>query len=134
MKMQLAGCVVLDGQGGVLLLHRNEAGVERWELPGGEIMPGETAEQTAVRSVREELGIDARITKTLGDGDYEKDDAQYHFVWFQASSDARPGLREANKFDDARYFKFSLLHGMPVSAGVEILREKIAAGQIRIEE
>ena len=42
----------------------------RWQLPKGWIDEGESAEQTAVREVREETGIDAEIVGPLGDIEY----------------------------------------------------------------
>ena len=39
-------------------------------LPKGHIDPGETAEQAAVREVREETGVQARLIQKLGDVKY----------------------------------------------------------------
>lgn len=39
---------------------------DRWQLPKGTIDPGETPPQTAVREVREEGGVVARIVADLG--------------------------------------------------------------------
>jgi 8-oxo-dGTP pyrophosphatase MutT (NUDIX family) len=41
-----------------------------WSLPKGHIEAGETREQTAIREVKEETGIDARILHPLGEVDY----------------------------------------------------------------
>jgi mutator protein MutT len=37
----------------------------RWELPGGRIEPGESAEAACVREVREELGCEVRVVRRL---------------------------------------------------------------------
>ena len=42
----------------------------RWQLPKGIIDEGEKPEQTAVREVREEAGVDARITASLDTIEY----------------------------------------------------------------
>jgi len=53
--------------GAVLLVERGAPPFEgMWSLPGGAIEPGETAEAAAVREVREETGLDARIAGLAG--------------------------------------------------------------------
>ena len=55
----VAACVLLDGEGRVLLAKRPEgrplAGL--WEFPGGKIEAGEEPEDALLRELREELGI-----------------------------------------------------------------------------
>ena len=48
-------CVCFVGDRFVMVYHEGRGG---WEMPGGRIEPGETAEQAAVREVREECGCD----------------------------------------------------------------------------
>jgi 8-oxo-dGTP diphosphatase len=56
----VAACALLDRDGRVLLARRPQgkhmAGL--WEFPGGKIEAGERPEQTIIRELREELGID----------------------------------------------------------------------------
>ena|SRR5438270_5264610 len=49
---------------------RDGAGRAVWALPKGNIDPGETPEQTAVREVREETGLHAEVLSKLGDSKY----------------------------------------------------------------
>lgn len=46
---------------------------QEWVLPKGHLEPAESAEQAAVREVREEAGIDAVIEAPLGDVAFEVD-------------------------------------------------------------
>src|SRR5215210_710933 len=66
-----SGGVVLSLRDGVphvaLIATRNRA---RWGLPKGAVSEGETSEMAALREVREETGIEARIVKPLDTIEY----------------------------------------------------------------
>jgi 8-oxo-dGTP pyrophosphatase MutT (NUDIX family) len=56
----------VDGQAcEVALVYRKRH--DDWSLPKGHIEEGETQEETALREVKEETGLDARITQSLGE-------------------------------------------------------------------
>src|SRR4051812_33067248 len=65
----LAGCVILDEDGRVLLLHRSGNPIQ-WELPGGKVEDGEAAEAAAKRELLEELGVHVSETVHLGDASF----------------------------------------------------------------
>ncbi|WP_254542884.1 NUDIX domain-containing protein [Halomarina pelagica] len=58
------GGVWLTNERGEVLLVRN-VGDDGWADPGGKVEPGETHERAAKREVREEAGVDCRITGVL---------------------------------------------------------------------
>jgi len=131
MKIQVAFCVLLDDYGRILLLHRNTPAYTHWELPGGKVESGETAEQAAVRELDEELGIEIRLVKSLGFGDYEDGENEYHYTWFQAvATKADPMLHETDKFDDLEYFEVEDFMNLALSTNVQILLDKIVAGEV----
>jgi len=63
-----AGGVVfrqMDGRYEILAVNR--ARHSDWSLPKGHIEQGETREQAAIREVKEETGVDARIIEPIGE-------------------------------------------------------------------
>ncbi len=60
------GCsaAIFDEAGRVLLTRRADNG--QWCLPSGGMDPGESPAETAVREVREETGLNVRITRLVG--------------------------------------------------------------------
>jgi len=70
-----AGGLVYRVQEGVievaLILHRVASGQLIYSLPKGWVEPGESLEAAALREVREETGITARVVDKLGDIRYQ---------------------------------------------------------------
>ena len=66
----------------ILLIKRNtKPFIDYWALPGGRMDPGEKIEQTVVREVKEETGIDVCIVRVVGDYVEKgvKDDIEYEY-------------------------------------------------------
>ena len=84
-----------DGRWVVLIAHRNAGGILQWTLPKGGLEEGEDLESAAVREVREETGLDARIESKLGVVDY-------WFVW-------RPDRVRYHKY--VHYYLMALIGG-----------------------
>jgi 8-oxo-dGTP diphosphatase len=59
---------IITHEGKVLLVRRRvKEGSLSWQFPGGEVEPGESAGQAAVREVREETGLVVAESKVLGE-------------------------------------------------------------------
>lgn len=56
---------VVISEAGVLLTVRND--LRGWELPGGNVLPGESEGAALVREVREETGLDVAVERKVGD-------------------------------------------------------------------
>lgn len=103
----LAGSVVLDIAGRVLLLHRCVPGHEQWELPGGKVKAGEAARDAAVRETKEELGIDVRVVRPLGDAAFREGMQEWRYEWFLAEVvSGSPAVQEPHKHDECRFFSW----------------------------
>jgi ADP-ribose pyrophosphatase YjhB (NUDIX family) len=127
-----AGGIVLRGQPDqreILLVGRDQSyrGNQFWALPKGTPLPGESAQQTALREVREETGIEVAITGFAGvitysflergtryrkrvayytmvaiGGDTSKHDHEYDYVAWFPLTEARTLMRYANEADLVR--------------------------------
>ncbi|MGW0247967.1 NUDIX hydrolase [Nocardia goodfellowii] len=56
--------LVRDPQGRILMIHRTDN--DLYSIPGGGLEAGETVSQAVVREVKEETGIDVRVTGLIG--------------------------------------------------------------------
>jgi ADP-ribose pyrophosphatase YjhB (NUDIX family) len=61
------GCsaIIFDPVRAKLLLQRRRDN-GRWCLPGGQMEPGESAEEACVREVEEEMGLQVRVARLIG--------------------------------------------------------------------
>jgi 8-oxo-dGTP diphosphatase len=61
-----AAVIIKDGQ--VLLVRRRvKEGELSWQFPSGQVEPGETGEQAAIRETQEETGLTVRPSGSLGE-------------------------------------------------------------------
>ncbi|MEJ6979798.1 (deoxy)nucleoside triphosphate pyrophosphohydrolase [Pedobacter sp. P351] len=61
-------CAIISDQNQGILVTQRSATMPlplKWEFPGGKVESGETPEQSLVREIKEELGVNIRITASL---------------------------------------------------------------------
>ncbi len=120
MPIQLAGCVLLDDSGRILLLHRNKNGTTQWELPGGKVDLGEDKAAAAIREMSEELGIDVNIEKRIDSINFSTAGKDYAYTWFLATiPNGEPLICEPETFDDLSYFDFDQLQKIELSGNMQ---------------
>ncbi|PAQ13745.1 NUDIX hydrolase [Bacillaceae bacterium SAOS 7] len=62
-----AASLVIDSSGRWLVVMKNYSGLKgQWSLPAGFVDQGETADEAAVREVKEEAGIDGEVCGVVG--------------------------------------------------------------------
>jgi 8-oxo-dGTP diphosphatase len=84
--MQLVTAALLERDGKILLARR-KAGKHmgnRWEFPGGKLLPGETPEQCLRRELQEELGIETRIGEYLGSARFAQGRVELEILLYRA--------------------------------------------------
>jgi 8-oxo-dGTP diphosphatase len=127
----VAGCVLLDDYGRILLLHRKLTDSGLWYLPGGKVEEEELPESAAVRESREELGVDVRLRHLLASEAFEHEETEYLFYWFLAEIvEGEPTITQPELFDDLDYIEFEDMPSLALSAASEILHHKILSGEV----
>ena len=104
------GVVIYRGK--ILLLYKNiHHRYEGWVLPKGTVEEGEDHETTALREVKEESGVDAKIIKYVGKSSYNfvvpEGEVNKDVHWFLMRSNSyhsRPQHEEF--FVDSGYYKY----------------------------
>lgn len=104
------GVVIFRGK--ILLLYKNYRNrYEGWVLPKGTVETGEEFPQTALREVKEESGVDAKIVQYIGKSEYSftvpEDVVEKEVHWYLMQSDSyfsKPQREEF--FVDSGYYKY----------------------------
>jgi 8-oxo-dGTP pyrophosphatase MutT (NUDIX family) len=73
-----AGAFIVD-KGKILLIHRFFQGREYYVIPGGGVEEGETLEEAAIREVKEETNLDAKLKQHIFEFYNEFDKRVNHF-------------------------------------------------------
>lgn len=64
-NIQFGVKALIVNEGKFLVMHNNGVKEDLWELPGGRMEYGETAEETLMREIAEETGVTVRSIKLL---------------------------------------------------------------------
>jgi 8-oxo-dGTP pyrophosphatase MutT (NUDIX family) len=142
-QLRLAGCILINSRGHILLLHRIKR--DQWEIPGGKIdeivngqivRSGATAEATVERELKEELCVDVEIVKRLGDREFSEDQYVMHYTWYlgKIKGEDEPAIGEPEKYDGLRAFSLTDLQHMrdQLSGNTKNFADAWAAGEFTL--
>jgi 8-oxo-dGTP diphosphatase len=109
-----ATAIILCSEDRVLLIKRDTLPFKGcWALPGGRMDPGETVEQTCIREVKEETGLEVEIVHTLGDyheyGFREGVNYDYYPTCFVVRVVGGEVVRQESEVQEIRFFGFNEL-------------------------
>jgi 8-oxo-dGTP pyrophosphatase MutT (NUDIX family) len=98
---------VLDDLGRILLV-RHTYGPLNWELPGGMSEPGESVEGTALRELREETSLRARVDRLSGVY-YKRQNDSHHLVFRCSVEDDAVPVPSSDEIAECGFFQRSEL-------------------------
>ena len=100
------GVVIFRGK--ILVLYKYiKNKYEGWVLPKGTVEVGEEYNQTALREVKEEAGVDASIIKYVGASRYSFNIPEDIVDWYLMMSDSYYSKPQREEFfTDSGYYKF----------------------------
>jgi 8-oxo-dGTP diphosphatase len=134
-QLRLAGCVIKNGDGDILLLHRNTAKRRQWEIPGGKLDPNEDAIKTAVREMREEVGVEVEIVRELGTRSFDEDGYTMIYTWFLAEIiEGVPSVQEPQTHDRCEFLSTEQMKAMvqELSSNTRNFLAELTAGRVGI--
>ena len=117
--------MIRDGDGRLLVvLRRHEPAAGTWSIPGGRVAAGESLVDAVVREVREETGLDVRVTGAVGVVERAAPGGGRYVIHDFAAEVVGGHLRAGDDAADVRWVGPDELIALPTPPGmVEALRE-----------
>jgi 8-oxo-dGTP diphosphatase len=117
----------------ILLIKRNTIPFKGyWALPGGRMDPGEIIEQTIVREVKEETGLDVTIVRKIGDYVEKgvKDDVEYEYypTCFLVNPDGGEIKKQDSEIQEIKLFNLSELPKSLAFEHDQMIRDYLKSG------
>lgn len=118
------GAVIVNEENEVLLLRRIKAPESGcWTIPGGTVEFGERIEDTLIREIKEELGVDCEIVHLLGVTNHIVPEEKTHWVspCFLVEINGVPENKEPHSHSDINWFAIEELPQNPTMTAVAAL-------------
>jgi len=105
------GAVIIKDGKILLEKRKNEPGKGKWSIPGGLVELGESVEQTVIREVKEETGLDVKKPEHIDVVDNvvrdENGEVKYHFVIIDYFVKLKGGtLKAASDAEELKWITF----------------------------
>lgn len=110
--LAVAGALVVDHSGRVLMIHRDSPGMSWWEVPGGKVEANEEPWDAAVRELGEELAIAVELVAEIATDTFDSLGTQVRYTWFLAKLVGGTPRPVEQDFDAVGYFDVSDLASM----------------------
>ena len=123
---KVAAAVLVEITGSLVLVRRGiEPAMGRWSFPSGYVDRGESVEDAAVREVKEETGLDVRLTGLVGL--YSR--AESPVVLAVYSAQVQGGkMKAGHDAEEVGLFDPADLPDLPFDHDVQILKDWVSAG------
>jgi 8-oxo-dGTP diphosphatase len=133
MKFQgkTATAIILYPKNRIVLIKRTTPPfIGYWALPGGRAEPGENQEQTVVREVKEETGLDVKVVRKVGDyhekgvqGGYEYDYLPACFIVKRVGGELR---RQKSELAEIKLFRIDVLPEVLAFEHMQMVKDYVA--------
>jgi 8-oxo-dGTP pyrophosphatase MutT (NUDIX family) len=135
MTTRLAGCVILDEKGRLLLLHRLSPDYDHWEIPGGKVESDEDTQAAAIRELHEELGVIVNTKRNLGSSEFVDKGREFRYHWWLAEIESGElEIKEPMYFDSFDFWSIERLSSgnISISKGLETLLMALKTNKITL--
>ncbi len=109
-----------------------------WALPGGRVDPGETVEQTVVREVKEETGLDVEIVRKIGDyheqGTQNNVEYDYYPACFLVTTTGGQLKRQESEIQEIKLFNFNDIPKNLAFVHSDMIKDFLASRQTKAEK
>lgn len=132
------GVVIFRGK--ILVLYKNYRNrYEGWVLPKGTVESGETYQDTALREVQEETGVDARIMKYIGKSQYSfsvpEGTVEKSVHWYLMMADSYYSKPQREEFfADSGYYKYHEAYHLLKFANEKQILEKAYSEYVNLKK
>jgi 8-oxo-dGTP diphosphatase len=109
-----------------------------WALPGGRVDPGETVEQTMVREVKEETGLDVAIVSKIGDyheqGVQDGVEYDYYPACFLVKTVGGEIKKQESEIEEIKLFSLSDIPRTMAFEHAQMIKDYIAMRRAKVEK